>query len=121
MKHSLDTTARVGDATVRIDRSNVEPTVVVTGCVTVDSSPHLRSVLFGLLDNNPGRLLVVDLSGVSHIDISGFATLLEALSFAHEHSIRLRLAGVNGQPRKLAEFAQLDEIFRALESETEFS
>ena len=121
MKHSLDTTTRVADATVRIDRSNVEPTVVVTGCVTVDSAPHLRSVLFGLLDNNPGRLLVVDLSGVSHIDISGFATLPEALNSAHEHSIRLRLAGVNGQPRKLAQFAQLDELFRALESEMEFS
>jgi anti-sigma B factor antagonist len=116
-----DAAARVGDATVRIDRSNVEPTVVVNGRVTVDSSPHLRSVLFGLIYKNAGRLLVVDLSGVSHIEISGLATLLEALNCAHEHSIRLRLAGMNGQPRRLAELAQLDEIFRALGSEVEFS
>jgi anti-anti-sigma factor len=116
-----DAAVRVGDTTVRIDRSNLEPTVVVTGRVTVDSSPHLRSVLFGLIQKNAGRLLVVELSGVSHIDISGFATLLEALNCAHARSIRLRLVGINGQPRKLAELAQLDQIFRALGSEVEFS
>jgi anti-anti-sigma factor len=116
-----DPAVRVGDTTVQIDRSNPEPTVVVTGGVTVDSSPHLRSVLFGLIHKNAGRLLVVNLSGVSHFDMSGFATLLEALNCAHEHSIRLRLAGINGQPRRLAELAQLDEIFRALASEVEFS
>ena len=116
-----DAAVQVGDTTVRIDRSNPEPTVVVTGRVTVDSSPRLRSVLFGLIHKNAGRLLVVNLSGVGHIDISGFATLLEALNCAREHSVRLRLAGINGQPRRLAELAQLDEIFGVLGSEVEFS
>jgi anti-anti-sigma factor len=78
-------------------------------------------VLFGLIHKNAGRLLVVNLSGVFHIDISGFATLLEALTCAREHSVRLRLAGINGQPRRLAELAQLDEIFGVLASEVEFS
>ena len=116
-----DAAVEVGDATIRIDHSNPEPAFVVTGRITVASSPRVRSALFELIRKNAGRVLVIDLSAVSHIDISGFATLLEALNCAHEHSMRLRLAGINGQPRRLAELAQLDEIFRALESELEFS
>jgi anti-anti-sigma factor len=65
-------------------------------------------------------LFVVDLSGVTHIDMSGVATLLELLHYAHEHSVRLRLTGMSGQPRRISEVAQLDEIFRALGSEVEF-
>src|SRR4029453_9252605 len=116
-----DAAVEVGDATIRIDRSKPEPTIVVTGRVTVASSPRVRSALFAVIRKNAGRVLVIDLSSVSHIDISGFATLLEALNCAHEHSIGLRLGGINGQPRRLAELAQLDEIFRAFGSELEFS
>lgn len=114
-----DAAVEVGDATIRIDHS--KPTFVVTGRITVASSPRVRSALFELIRKNAGRVLVIDLSSVSHIDISGFATLLEGLNCAHEYSTRLRLAGVNGQPRRLAELAQLDEIFRASGSELEFS
>ena len=116
-----DAAVQVGDATIRIDHSSSEPTIVVTGRVTVASSPHLRAALFELIFKNAWRALVIDLSSVSHIDISGFATLLEGVNWAHVHSIRLRLTGINGQPRRLAELAQLDEIYRALGSELEFS
>ena len=116
-----DGAVQVGEATVRLDRSHPEPTIVITGRVTVSSSPHVRSTLFELIRQRPARALSIDLSSVSHMDISGFAALLEGLNCAHEHSIRLRLTGINGQPRRLAEFAQLDEIFRTLGSEVEFS
>ena len=116
-----DAAVEVGDATIRIDHFNAAPTIVVTGRITVASSPRLRSELFDLIRKNAGPVLVIDLSSVSHIDISGFATLLETLNSAHEHSMRLRLVGINGQPRRLAELAQLDEIFRAFGSELEFS
>ena len=116
-----DAAVEVGDATIRVDRSKPEPVIVVTGRITVASSPRVRSALFELIRKSAGRVLVIDLSSVSHIDISGFATLLEGLNCAHKYSMRLRLAGINGQPRRLAELAQLDEIFRAFGSELEFS
>jgi len=116
-----DAAVEVGDATIRMDHSNPEPTFLVTGRITVASSPRVRSALFELIRKSAGRVLVIDLSSVSHIDISGFATLLEGLNCAHKYSTRLRLAGINGQPRRLAELAQLDEIFRAFGSELEFS
>lgn len=116
-----DAAVEVRDATIRIDRSNPEPTIAVTGRITVASSPRVRAALFELIRKNAGGVLVIDLSSVSHIDISGFATLLEGLNCAHKYSTRLRLAGVKGQPRRLAELAQLDEIFREFGSELEFS
>jgi anti-sigma B factor antagonist len=115
-----DASVRCDDADVRIGGSGSQPTVAITGRITVDSSPYLRSVLLGRIAKSAGLVLVIDVSGVTHIDMSGLATLLEALNSAHEHSVSLRLAGMGGEPRRLAELAQLDQIFRALGSEVEF-
>jgi len=52
--------------------------------------------------------------------MSGLATLLEALKAAREGSAKLRLAGMSGQARALAEIAQLDTIYRAWGAEVEF-
>jgi len=114
------TSLRADEADIRIGRSGSQPTVTVTGHITVDSSPRLRSVLLGMIPKSAGLVLLVDLSGVTHIDMSGFATLLEAVNSAHEHSVCLHLVGMRGQPRRLAELAQIDQIFRALGSEVEF-
>ena len=64
--------------------------------------------------------MVIDFSAVSYLDMSGIATLLEALKAARERSVKLRLTGMSGQARTLAEIAQLDTIFRAWGSEVEF-
>jgi anti-sigma B factor antagonist len=114
-----EASVRVGEANIRIGRSGSEAAIAVTGRITVDSSPRMRSMLLRLIPKCSG-LFVVDLSGVTHIDMSGVATLLELLHYAHEHSVRLRLTGMSGQPRRISEVAQLDEIFRALGSEVEF-
>jgi anti-anti-sigma factor len=108
------------DGAVRIDRSGLHPVVAVTGRVSIDSTPRFRSVLIGLLGEHP-EALVVDLSEVRHLDTSGFAALLEVLNYARAHSIRLRLIGLNGQPARLAQLAQLDQIFNALGSEVVLS
>jgi len=116
-----EASSRAGDAAVRIDRSSPHPIVVLTGRLTVDTTPRLRSVLIRVLRESGTGVLVVDLSRVSHFDTSGFAVLLEVLNCAHERSIRLRLVGISGQPRRLAELAQLDQIFNAFGSEVAFS
>lgn len=89
------------------------------GRLTVDSSPRLRLELLALLCGGTGPVVVIDLSGVSYLDTSGLATLLEALNTARDRSVRLRLIGISGQPRKLAELVELDKIFRALGWEVE--
>jgi anti-sigma B factor antagonist len=64
--------------------------------------------------------VIIDLSDLSYLDMSGIATLLEALKAAGERSVKLRLAGLRGEVRMFAEIVQLDTIFRAWGSEVEF-
>jgi anti-sigma B factor antagonist len=64
-------------------------------------------------------LVVIDLSALSYLDTSGVATLLEAARVASAQSVRLRVIGLNGEPRMLAQIAELDVIFRAYGSDLE--
>jgi anti-sigma B factor antagonist len=114
------TQLEAGEITVHVVPADNQITVAVAGRVTVDSSPSLRSALLELLRRSAAPVIVIDLSAVSYLDMSGMATLLETLKAAHERSVRLRLTGMSGQSRTLAEIAQLDAIFRAWGSEVEF-
>ena len=108
------------EITVRIVPGSEPLTVAVAGRTTVDSSPYLRSVILGLLRRATAPVVIIDLSDLSYLDMSGIATLLEALKAARERSVKLRLAGMSGQVRTFAEIIQLDTIFRAWGSEVEF-
>ena len=115
-----ETRVEAGEITVHVVPASDQITVAVAGRVTVDSSPSLRSALLELLRRSAAPVMVIDLSAVSYLDMSGMATLLKTLKAAHERSVRLRLIGMSGQSRTLAEIAQLDAIFRAWGSEVEF-
>jgi anti-sigma B factor antagonist len=109
-----------GEITIRVIRASSQSSVTVTGRVTVDSSPHLRSVLLELLHRRAAPVVVIDLFGVSYLDMSGLATLLEALKAAHQRSVMLRVLGMRGQSKMLAEVAELDKVFQTAGSEVEF-
>ena len=115
-----ETRLEAGEITVHVVPGSNQLTVAIAGRTTVDTSPDLRSVLFGLLRRGTAPVVVIDMSALSYLDMSGIATLLEALKAARERSVKLRLAGMSGQVRALAEIAQLDTIYRAWGSEVEF-
>jgi len=115
-----ETRLETGEITVHVVPTSKVSTVAVAGRTTVDTSPHLRSVLLGLLEQGTAAVVVIDVSALSYLDMSGIATLLEALKTARERSVKLRLTGMRGQARTLAEIAQLDTIFRSWGSEVEF-
>ena len=108
-----------GEITLQIVSAGNQITVAVAGRVTVDSSPKLRSTLLELLRQGNASVMIIELGGVSYLDISGLATLLELLKAAREHSVKLRVTGISGRARTLAEIAQLDTIFRTWGSEVE--
>jgi anti-anti-sigma factor len=95
--------------------------VDITGRLTVDSSFRLRPVLHGAVGAAPGAGVVVDFTKTTYIDTSAAATLIDAAMLARERSVHLRIVGLRGQPRLLAEIIELDRIFRALGYEVEFS
>ena len=115
-----ETRLEAGGITVHVVPGSNQLTVVIAGRTTVDTSPDLRTILLGLLRQVTTPVVVIDLSALSYLDMSGIATLLEALKAARERSVKLRLTGISGQVRTLAEIAQLDTIYRAWGSEVEF-
>jgi anti-anti-sigma factor len=102
-------TRQAGDGTI----------VEISGRITIDSSSHLRPVLHGAIGAAPTGGVVVDFTGTTYLDTSAAATLIEAAMLAHDRSVPLRVVGLTGEPRLLAEVIELDRIFRALESEVE--
>jgi len=115
-----ETRLEASEIAVHVVPGSDQLTVAIGGRATVDTSPDLRSVLLGLLRRGATPVVVIELSALSYLDMAGIATLLEALKAARERSVKLRLTGISGQVRTLAEVAQLDTIYHAWGSEVEF-
>ena len=77
---------------ISVDQVRKSAVVRLSGGVDVDSSPDLRDRLRTLLSEEPmPQTIIVDLAGVSYIETSGIATLIEALRTARHHQTNLRL------------------------------
>jgi len=55
--------------------------------------------------------VTVDLSGVTYMDTSGLATLVEAARIARKQGTQLVLSGIQGQVRYFLEITRLDQLF----------
>jgi anti-sigma B factor antagonist len=79
------------------------------GRISVYNSNQMRDSLGATLKLKP-RQLIVDLSRVTTIDISGLATLVEATRIARDQGTRLIIAGIRGQVQLLFQISRLDQI-----------
>ena len=77
--------------------------VVVTGRITVDSSPRLRLVLQDAIGAAPSGGVRIDFTGTSYLDTSAVATLLEAAMLASGRGVALRVIGVPATPIRRGE------------------
>ena len=83
--------------------------VAFKGEIDLESSPAARKILLRCFENN-GKV-VVDLSGVTYIDSSGVASLVEALQAAKKNGGQFSLAAVSEPTRRVLELARLDKVF----------
>jgi anti-sigma B factor antagonist len=83
----------------------------ISGRITIDSSPDLRSLLLQTLETADCESLTVDLYDVPYVDTSGLAMLLEVLRAARGLNKALRLSGVGERPRYLLEATRLLRLF----------
>jgi anti-sigma B factor antagonist len=81
------------------------------GRIDIDSSPALRERLLALLHGRHPSIVSIDLSGVTHIDSSGVATLIEALKIARQGKTELRLQGLNDRLHRLFEATGILSLF----------
>jgi anti-anti-sigma factor len=96
---------------IAVDHSGADTIVRLNGRVDVDSSPDVRDRLRAILLPNPlPHAVSVDLAGVTSIEASGIATLIEALKVARHREIRFHLQG-QGSVLQLFESAGLLALF----------
>jgi anti-sigma B factor antagonist len=83
--------------------------VALDGDVDLNRAPEIRRMLLDCVGR--GLDVLVDLSGVSYIDSSGIASLVEALQAAGKNGTALGLVAVSHDARKVFELARLDKVF----------
>jgi len=93
-----------------VTHTDSETTLTVTGEVHMENSPRLREALIQVCQEGPGRV-VVDLAGVTYIESSGIATLVEALQRARQAGGQLLLRGLSERIKAVFRLSRLDKVF----------
>jgi anti-sigma B factor antagonist len=100
------------DLKISVDQVGKDTVVRLSGRVDVDSSPDLRDRLRTLFSEKALRkTIIVDLTGVSYIETSGVATLIETLRIARHHETTFRLQGLSGAVLRLFEVTGVLALF----------
>ena len=81
------------------------------GRIDIDFSPAVRGRLLALFEAPHPKIVSVDLSGVTHIDSSGVATLIEALKIARNCKTELRLQGLHDRLHRLFDATGILSLF----------
>ena len=79
------------------------------GDVDLEYAPQARRVLLESVNQN--RDVLVDLSGVSYIDSSGVANLVEAFQLSRQKGTGFALVSVNAAALRVLALARLDKVF----------
>ena len=85
--------------------------VSLSGRITIDSSPDIRSRLLQRLQSRQCQGLTVDLYNVDYIDTSGLAILVEMLKAARDQGKTFHLSRLRERPRYLFETSRLLHLF----------
>jgi len=100
-----------GKIEIAVDHSGADTIVRLKGLIDVDSSPDVRDRLQAILSTDPlPHAVNVELGGVTSIEASGIATLIESLKVARHRRIRFHLQG-HGPVLQLFESAGLLALF----------
>jgi len=83
--------------------------VELSGDVDLSCSPEARETILDCLHR--GHSVLVDLSGVTYIDSSGVASLVEGYQTAKKQNLGFGLIGVSHAAMSVLQLARLDKVF----------
>ena len=89
--------------------------VDLVGQIDLGSSPALRKTLLDSLKTT--KHMAINLAGVSYIDSSGIASLVEVLRAAQDAKKKLVLFGVGGAVLQVLQLTRLTGVFEILQTE----
>ena len=83
--------------------------VELEGPVTRETVPEIRKKLFKIAKGSGGSRFEVSLSGVSFMDTSGIAMLVELLKLLSKAGARLDVSGASREIKRMIQLACLDQ------------
>ena len=86
------------------------PIISISGDIDLESSPKLRAFLKPKSSQKTPKLLL-DFGGVSYIDSSGLATLIEYFQSVQGFGGKLTLASLSPRVKNVFEIVRLEQIF----------
>jgi anti-sigma B factor antagonist len=94
---------------VHLDDRSPFRVVRLSGDVDLHSSPRARQAILDCL--RAGSPVLVDLSGVSYMDSSGVASLVEGSQLARKTRVEFGLAAASAPVLNVLRLARLDQVF----------
>lgn len=85
--------------------------VHIHGALDAGSAPALRDRLVDVIDGQGNRQVVLDLCGMTHVDMDGMLVLVNALKRMDEYDGELLLSGPTPSVAQTFRAAGLDEMF----------
>lgn len=95
--------------TYKVSKDSGFAIVHLVGDVDLSCSPEARKVILDSLGAAQNTL--IDLSGVSYIDSSGVASLVEGYQTAKKKNLEFGLLAVSEPAMSVLELARLDKVF----------
>ena len=99
---------------IRITDQYKAVVVAFEGDIDLESSPKARQALLECVGR--ARPVLVDLSGVSYIDSSGVASLVESFQAARKGGRAFALAAASEATLRVLQLARLDKVFTIYET-----
>jgi anti-sigma B factor antagonist len=101
---------------VRIQENAEGAVVELGGEIDLHNSPALKQKLTDVAKKKPPRV-ILNFTGVSYIDSSGLATIIDLYQQLKGYGGKLGLASLSIQVRSVFEVARLHQVFPIYESE----
>jgi anti-sigma B factor antagonist len=91
--------------------------LALEGEIDLHRSSQIKETLETLVSKKVPRILL-DFSGVTYIDSSGLATMIETLQRIQSYGGKLAMFGLRDSVRSIFEIARLDQIFSIFPDES---
>jgi len=91
--------------------------IKLKGQMDISTSDEINKIINGYLEQGGTPKMVIDMSGVAHIDSYGLSVLIFANSSLGKKGGLLKLAGLKGKPRDVFDLANLTRLFNICDSE----
>jgi len=100
---------------IKEEKSNGVCICSLEGEVNINTSPELRKAFDGIIAGSEKKVLI-DFTGVSYIDSSGLATLIEMFQRLKKSGGNLRFSNMNQKVKNIFEITKLYKLFEIFES-----